>query len=420
MSDGLNTVTGTRRGGQYRRIIRAIAEIFLSRALAGLLFALSLVLLARWSDAAEFGRIAALIGAAYFILALADFGLTQYMLRQTALGEAENLSAVRRALSISKYTSAAVLVVCLILGTAMGVPSITACLVATGIALDKYADNWQSVLIAERRTGVAGALVVCRRLVLLVCQVAGYVAGGGAGLVFGAGLTVAGLGTIGLRRRMIGHVLEGPFAGAGQVIRESRYYWLAVASSQARELDGVLVFAMAGPLQSGLYGAANRVVRPLLLLSVAAANVLLPELSRGGARRALRTARLVVLGGSASIALGLCVTPFAGRIVNTVLGHQYESAASTLAVLCVAVGPTGAASLLGGVLQSQGIDRTVGLTNLGSGVVAIAAVISGAHFGGSLGAAVAAAVCAIVKFYLLAVFCRVILTDSGKVEVGAC
>jgi O-antigen/teichoic acid export membrane protein len=377
-----------------------IISVFMSRAFAGILLTGSVLLLARLSDVATFGRVSSVLAAGLFATAFLDFGLTQFILRQRALSENETVAT---ALRLAKYTAVLLGITMVATASALGLPLIPSLLIGLGVALDKYADNWQSVLIADGRTELSGLLLISRRAALLITQGVGFSTDSSALFAFSMGFMVAGVLMIPARKKLVpAELLQRSSEPKLKILRLSFFYWLAVTSSQMRELDGILVLLVANPFVAGLYNAANRLVRPLFFVFLAAANVLLPELSRRGQSSANRAARVTLVVGVSGMAIGGVISPFSSSVVELALGTSYAAAGQVFAILLIAAAPHGASSLLGGILQSQGFDRFVAASGIVSGVLLLGATVVGASMAGATGAALAAALVAVARFAYMA------------------
>lgn len=129
-------------------------------------------------------------------------------------------------------------------------------------------------------------------------------------------------------------------------------------------VDTVLVQAIRGPVEVGLYNVAYRFFESLLFVAWALGNLTLPRVSRHGAGRAAARDVETAVALSLSFYLPLAVTlPFAAEwLVTTIFSEQYASAADTVAVLTAAA-----------ALYSVAFAARIGAIALGK-TVSIAAV----------------------------------------------
>lgn len=103
-------------------------------------------------------------------------------------------------------------------------------------------------------------------------------------------------------------------------------------------IDSVLLMAIRGPVEVGLYNVAYRFFESLLFVTWALGNLTLPRVSRRGAGRAAARELETALALSLSFYLPLAVAlPFAADwLVTTIFSDRYAGAADTVAVLTAA------------------------------------------------------------------------------------
>jgi O-antigen/teichoic acid export membrane protein len=104
----------------------------------------------------------------------------------------------------------------------------------------------------------------------------------------------------------------------------------------------LMVSALSGDQQTGLFSAAVRVIEPLKIVHIAVLGALLPALSRLGARstagrRLFRRALFGLTAVGAVISLG--VFAIAPLIVSLLYGAPYAPAAASLRVLVISLIP---------------------------------------------------------------------------------
>jgi O-antigen/teichoic acid export membrane protein len=127
-----------------------------------------------------------------------------------------------------------------------------------------------------------------------------------------------------------------------------------------QRLGVLMVSALSGNQQTGLFSAATRVIEPLKIVHLAVLGALLPTLSRLGAhstngRRLFKRTffGLIALGA----ALGVGVFAFAQPLVSLLYGATYTTAGSILRVLALSLIPYSISASLAVRMVAQGHER---------------------------------------------------------------
>jgi polysaccharide transporter, PST family len=212
-------------------------------------------------------------------------------------------------------------------------------------------------------TGLALAVVVLDGDLLAICLV--YLAGSAGALAYAYGAFRRNFPPIdwkrGRRSVVRALVTTGLPIGVAGILNTALF-----------RVDTVLLQAIRGPVEVGLYNVAYRFFESLLFVAWALGNLTLPRVSRHGAGRAAARDLETAVALSLSFYLPLAVTlPFAAEwLVTAVFSEQYASAADTVAVLTAA-----------SALYSVAFAARIGAIALGktvsiAGVAAVALVVN--------------------------------------------
>lgn len=167
-------------------------------------------------------------------------------------------------------------------------------------------------------------------------------------------------------------------------------YWWGLVGLQLRDLDVAAVGTVNADV-AGLYAFPARLVSPMNLVTVAAASNAFPRVARHGITRA--QLRRGTLFGLMPVTLVAAVTASLASYLPVVIGDKYAGSVDVLRVTCVTAVASGAASLLGMLVQalSNQDAKVIGFVSLGFAVAQVAAAAVAAHLGGPVVIAMAVA-----------------------------
>jgi lipopolysaccharide cholinephosphotransferase len=157
-------------------------------------------------------------------------------------------------------------------------------------------------------------------------------------------------------------------------------YWWGLVGQQLRDMDVAAVGAVNADL-AGLYAFPARLVSPMNLVTVSAASNAFPRVARHGiTRRQLRRGALFGLLPVATIA---ALTASLASFLPDVIGDDYEGSVTVLRIACITAVMSGAATLLGMLVQALSTEhaRVVGYLWLGFAVAQVVAAAIAATSG---------------------------------------
>jgi O-antigen/teichoic acid export membrane protein len=259
-----------------------------------------------------------------------------------------------------------------------------------------YTETGRTALITAGRAGLAGLIVVAPSALFLLFAVivsahppAGHLAAEAFALSQLAGLALAGLAVHGVigRPRLPSRL---PVGTLSQAVPLALIWFL---SDVHLRVDATMLFYMRGSAETGLYGAAHRLIEGLMSVCLVVSATALPHLAREWAsgRAEWKQAWKLAAGLLSALVLApiLLLVLGPGFLMRALYGHSYIPAAPILAVLGVA-----------GYCLCMGALVAVGLTSIGKerlqlGLTALAVALNvGANWAlipvfGGLGAALA-------------------------------
>lgn len=357
------------------------------RAVSGLLLTLMTVLVARNTDPTLFGQAALVLSTGMFVFVVFDFGLSTYIARAEARGDAEDVHGALRANAWS--TALGVVLGCLPLivlsstaGWALGLTGLV-----LSLGLDKSADAISSVAIARTHRVSTALMLLLRRGVALAALLSLV----HAGLDWLSAFEIAlPLGSV-VAFIYVRYVLRSAYESERPttlrpILAAALPFLLSNASASVRNLDVSVVAVLGTPAVAGVYSAAQRLTSPFLLLPNTIGTLILPTASRGGWQRARSIAwRLLILHGVFLLLCGVAAF-FSEQLVLVTLGASYAAAVPVVVVCLLAFPFTALASPLGGVLQSQGEERFVAKNGVLFSLLFLVAVAVGFVVLGAAGA----------------------------------
>ncbi|MDT0185737.1 hypothetical protein Q9S36_36675 [Microbacterium sp. ARD31] len=386
-----------------------------SRAAAAIAQAVTLVLVARGSSVEAFGVLIAWSGIFLVVAGVADLGLSGFILVQFAKGDH---GAVRTAVQTNR-ASAALAAALLATATLLWAPpaaQLALVALAIAFAMEKNTDTCLNVAVAGGRVGASALSLLVRRCgALATVATLSFVGNLDSIAVYG----VAYLLWACVAQAHLTYILpsfgitKGPAAPVLPVLRASSRYMAQFVAGQSRSLDTAIVGLIAGPAVAGLYGAANRLSAPVLLVPGAIASVLTPHSAARSGAEARRAVRRVLISMVLALAVVVVLAPFAPAAIVALLGENFADAAAPFIFTVAAMVFVGFTVPIAGVLQGQGRQTFVAWVSLGGGAATLLAVGIGAWVAAAEGAATGLLIASMVT---LCVHATVGLKLGGAVD----
>lgn len=381
---------------------RTLIALFGARAAASVAQAVMLLLLARATGPSTFGSVSSIVGLGMFLSVVCDLGAGTYVLKLRAIDPAD--PRIRTCLRITNAGAISIIVILLVSYLAYFHVSVSIwdfLPIAVWSALERWAESWVAILIADRREWTAALTIVIRRVLPLGLQIAALALGADALISFGVPLVVGGV--VGLAITVL--ALRGGISRAAapftSVFSRSRHFWAATSSSQSRELEPLLVQIVAGSAAAGFYSLGYRLGRPVQLLAVSTAQSLLPHIARGTTSLARRAVLWLLVFGVLLTAIGGALWPIVPWLVDLLAGPGFASAVDPTRFVILFVGLASVCFPLGSVLQGAGHEKFVGQLGMTVAVISCVACVVGALNAGAVGAAIAVGASYGVKFIAL-------------------
>jgi O-antigen/teichoic acid export membrane protein len=329
-----------------------------------------IVIVARGLGTEQFGYFSFALSFVPLFLALGGFGLESTIIRGVARdpGRVSALFAtglaLRTGLGIAGLLASLAVAPFLVEG---GDAFAAVAIVGAALLADELTGFVGTIFRAFERMKFHALAVVVNRIVSTVLAVAAVAAGGGLVVVcltYLAGSVGALAFAAALLRRAFApiDVRAVSRAEARELARKGGPLGLAgILNTGVFRIDSVLLQAIRGAVEVGLYGVAYRLFESLLFLAWSLGNAALPRLSRGRQPSDLR--RLLVVTVAAALAFYLAfvaAVPFASTwIVTTLFSARYEDAAPAVALLIGATAPYAVAYLSRIAAIALGLMREV-------------------------------------------------------------
>ena len=361
--------------------------ILVSRGLGSLLQAAVLVLLARAVPASTFGLVNAVIGVVGILLVVTGWGLSIYVPRARARGDAADVVAALRVNTLSNVVTGVILAGAIAVWTTRGGLPVALAVIGVSLALERNIDTVLGVPIADGDSRTPAVSMLLRRVVSLGVLVACLRAGLDPLWSYGGGLLAGALAGQLHVRRVVRVDASAGRTPARDVLRQAWPFLVSNLTAQARTLDTAIVATVLSPASAGLYAAASKLVQPLLLIPQTVGAVVTPHAARLGPRDARRLGLKLVAVFLAALVPIVAVLPFAEPLITLVMGSSYAGAGPALGWSLVGLPFMALATSLGALLQGQGKEHLVALNGTIFTLVMIPALVVGAITFGIAGAA---------------------------------
>lgn len=383
------------------RFATQVSWLSFGRILASVVQAVSLVVLARTSTPDVVGIVMVFISFATIPQVLFDAGISTYVIRERAISQTSG--SVSFALSVgSKLAMAlgALTVVALyILGLIVDSTYWTMLPLAVWIAAERNADLWLGILVADGDAERNVLILIARRLTTLLVLEIFMLTSLDPILGFSVGMMLSAILGIALTRRLILPTLgHADNIGFGALIDRTRSFWLNSTFAQGRNIDGILVTSIAGPVQAGFYSMGTRLINPLRILPDALAGVMLPAASREGFRP-LDFRRKIFLVTSGMTILFVSIALACPWVVPLFLGASYAGMVPAIQMIVLGLIFGSIASMFNALLMARGHAHHVALASGLTTVFCILGVVIGSSIAEAFGAALGAG----FSFFLQAV-----------------
>lgn len=342
------------------RIGGVAGSLIASQALIGLTY----VLAARGMAPADLGRVTLCLAVGTVAATAFDLGTAPYLVREVAAGHATIQNA--RGLLRTKRRVTPLLILPPMLAGMLIMPRLLDGLVIGAFGwLLWESQNANSLLRAQERFSRAvSAQLSGRVLGLVTTAVLLSVLTSAPELALAIGLTLGFAAEATLARAFLGAcgAAGATLHDLARVQRRSVSFGFVSLAAVGQQLDIPLVSAGAGLTEGGIYGAATRLIGPLLFLSTALALVGAPWLARSQKdpaalrakeRRVLLWAGALALGPLTAVAVGPVLIPW-------VLGDQYADSGTVFSLLAVGGALATVGQGIGSILQNRGAERSVG------------------------------------------------------------
>lgn len=392
--------------------------LLLTRVLASGLQALSVVFLARWVGTETFGSISIITGVGAVLFTLADWGLSSYIPRARAKGHNHEVATGLRMNLGGNIAAGSVFTVVLAVTAVVSGTDPWLCALPLAFAIDQFTEAGLTVSVADRSKFTVTTSILMRRGLALGAFVGLYMLGVEALEAYAwslMGSAAAGWLHIHLvLKQRLGHVPDR--ASARAMYKALAPFLIANLSAASRTLDSAIVGAVTSVHVAGLYSAASKVTRPLMLVGSSAVAVVLPHAARQPLHVAKHFGRRMT---AMALLFSVPIVPIvllAEPIVTFLFGADYADAAPAFAWAAAGLPFLSLAPPLGGILQGQGFQSFVAKNGVVFAALTLVLVWIGAVTWGAGGAAAGITVAYALKS--TALFLRLQRAEPAAVPSG--
>ncbi|WP_082483996.1 oligosaccharide flippase family protein [Arthrobacter sp. Leaf141] len=389
-----------------KKLFSQFAWVSVGRLLGALIQAATMLLLARDLGPHDFGVFSAAFGAMIVFQAAFDPGIATMVVKERAADPANPLihTALRITDRLAFILAFSVAIPLVILGIALDPYFFLLLPLAIWAACERHADTWLSVPLADGDARINSQNLLARRIITALLYIGAVIVGVNAAFAFSAAMAVTALISLIVIRKIVRGRLTimPPRHTFREIIRISWPYWLNSLGTQARNLDTLIVSAVAGASQAGFYAATSRATGPLRLLSTSMAAVLLPASATTSEKQIRSLFRMVwfVVVSCAILYGGLMmIVPI---MVKLFLGEIYQGAILPLQVVLAGLVFAALSSLFSSILQGAGLQYFVAKTAVTTTLACLILAGIGGLLAGAIGAALALSFSFILQSAILA------------------
>lgn len=326
--------------------------------------AVTLLLVARMVDPANFGAFAGLLGAGATCAAILGIGASVRVLRLSAEPAAEavasNLAWLRLGGSLATFALVAV-------SGWIASSVVEIAIAAAGMsAIDLLADYAQAYLAGRNRQRASNVVIVVQRTFPLAFVIVAYLSNVGY-MVF-AWLSLAQLGSLAICLFIITPILNRPVE-LFRTVSSTFGYWMANIVGSIRNLESTVVASAGELLAAGAFGVATRIMNPLLIPAAAIQTVEMPKLAASRGAEDLRVGRQRIMIAALVCGGGIIViSPLVATGLVWAVGTGYKDLFMIALGYSVAAGLATVVAGFGTFLIAAGKPQVVaigvGVTNL--------------------------------------------------------
>lgn len=372
-------------------IAKQFSWILVGRLSGALLQAASIALLARWTGPQQFGLFATAYGVAILVQSVADLGFSSYIVRQRAL---DPLSGrIRGVLTVAGRVNtllAGVLGAASIVATSLDRSYFWLVPLALWVALDRQAELWLSIPLADGETWQNATSLIFRRTIAMGLLLLATLDNTDPLTLYTTGLALgSGIAAVATFRRNVNVLAPTVRVSLRYAIRESKLYYSNSVANQLRNLDTLLVSLLLTPAAAGLYAAASRLTSPLRIIPTSFATVLMPAVTKRarGGPTPIRKQLIVIL--SVTTAMYAILAVLLPALVPMLLGPSYDGARTIIAVVCIGLIFASLASQINSILQGTGALGVVSKISWASTLYCLVSMVPLGLWQGVTGAGIA-------------------------------
>jgi O-antigen/teichoic acid export membrane protein len=388
---------------------RQASWLSLGRIIAAALQAGIIVVVARATIPSEFGIVVVFVAFAAVPQVLFDAGISTYSLRERAIAPAgRHLAyALRVGSRMAVLLALTLFLALLALGLWANPLYFRMLPLAIWAAAERNADLWLGLLVADGDTKKNVIILMTRRVIAFVLVLCGLWSSFDPVLVYSTALALSAITGSWWTRRVLGKSIGAPHERftLTRLFRQTRHYWVNSLSAQVRNIDGLVVTSLAGPIQAGFYSMSTRLINPLKIIPDSLAGVLLPAAASSGYDPRPNRRGLLVISTILIAFLGV-ITFSLPLVVPIFLGRDYSGSVPCMQVIVGGLAFGSISSIVSALLMGTGQVRVVARIATITSVMCLSGVAIGAIAADALGAATGASLSFLVQGVLLIVSAR--------------
>ncbi|MGC4107104.1 MAG: oligosaccharide flippase family protein [Thermomicrobiales bacterium] len=372
--------------------ILQIGSTITSRLLAGLLQGAMLVLIARATSPHDFGLLSIAIGVGMFAQTALDLGIVTFLLVERASDRGSKLLSGALAWNsrTSLFLGGVACLAIVAVSTFSGATTLVLLPLAIWIGAERNAEACLAIVYADGDWIETAANLVIRRAISLALLIALLGLNVQPLLAFSIAWGLASLtGAIIARVRIASLIDLGDSLSFSQLLSHTAPYWATTAAMNSNTLDSLVVGAVAGTQQSGLFSISSRLTNPLRIIPTSVARAILPLAARrrasGESSGPLYVLIALTIGSMSFIYILLMLG--APYFVPRLLGEDFRQAIVPLQIVLAGLPLASGVSIFNAVLQGEGNKVVVSRIAVICAVLYLVALVPGSIAFGAIGAA---------------------------------
>ncbi|MUN64994.1 oligosaccharide flippase family protein [Kocuria sediminis] len=367
-----------------RNVLVQLTGIIAGRLVAAAAQALTIVLLARWSQPADFGLVISVQTILTALTVVVSLGIPQYIgVMRARNPHSPDISGLMHLSSRNSVFAAATFATALFIWGLIDLEVMHFVPLGLALGIQLHANAWDAIVVCDRQIGLFSSNLILRRTFGLTILIFLYLLQMPTVPAYCIAVLLSEvLYVTRIRKGSFFSPKKGSRIGAHAVFRSSKHFWVDAMSGQLRLLDVAVTGLLLGPVASGYLAVPSRIASPMMLVPSSFATLILPRVSAGGGRTARRSLHLAI-GVTALLAVVLTLVAwYLPGLTLFFLGNEYLPSVPVTRIYFAGLVFLSLVYMLGAILQGLGLQSAVGKNSIVFSGLSLVMLSLGGYFYG--------------------------------------